>query len=94
MDFPFILQTSLGKYIGILVANLGIIFGLSDIMRFFLPSFWDKCCFFWALPLQRVDLTRHGVIEAKGLIDRISVTFLWQSPVRAGGRKDNSEGVK
>ena len=41
-----------------------------------------------------MDLTRHGVVEAKGLIDRISVTFLWQSPVRVGREKDNCEGAK
>lgn len=50
--------------------------------------------FFGALPLQRVDLTRHVVIEAKELIDRISVTFLWQSPVRVGREKDNCEEAK
>ena len=50
--------------------------------------------FFGALPLQRMDLTRHGVIGAKELIDRISVTFLWQSPVRVGREKEICEEAK
>ena len=60
----------------------------------FFAIFLGQVLFFGALPLQRVDLTRHGVIEAKELIDRISVTFLWQSPVRVGREKDNCEEAK
>ena len=60
----------------------------------FIVIFVFLVLFFGALPLQRVDLTRHGVIEAKELIDRISVTFLWQSPMRVGREKDNCEEAK
>ena len=62
--------------------------------EFFFAIFLGEVLFFGALPLQRVDLTRHGVIEAKELIDRISATFLWQSPVRVGREKDNCEEAK
>ena len=46
LGFLSILQTSLGKYTLLSVANLGIIFGLSHIMRIFLPSFLFKCPFY------------------------------------------------
>ena len=42
----------------------------------FFAIFLGQVLFLGALPLQRVDLTRHGIIETTGLIDRISETFL------------------
>lgn len=74
LGFLSILQTSLGKYTLLSVANLGIIFGLSHIMRIFLPSFLFKCPFYgcfipcvWFLLGILLDISRVLFAASLGL---------------------------